>query len=83
MTSMEFITSQWFKIPFQLVLSCITIYMTLLAGNKKPNAWKIGLYNQILWATYIVATQSWGLTPMCLALTFVYLRNHFKWNAQP
>ena len=71
---------QWFRWTFQGVQSCITIYMTLLAGNLKPNAWLFGLFNQILWVTYIVATASWGWAPMCAALTFVYLKNHFQWN---
>jgi fatty acid desaturase len=70
----------WFKFVFQGVQSCITIYMTLLAGNLKPHAWVFGLFNQVLWAFFIVATQSWGWVPMCLALTYVYFKNHLKWN---
>lgn len=62
------------------LLSCITIYMTLLAGNKHPKAWAFGLGNQILWAVWICLSENWGLAPMCAALTFLYLRNHFKWN---
>jgi hypothetical protein len=62
------------------LLSAITIWMTLLAGNKTRWAWAIGLGNQALWMTWIVASQSWGLIPMCLALIIVYARNHFKWT---
>jgi hypothetical protein len=61
-------------------MSAITIWMTLLAGNLHPKAWAVGLFNQCLWATWIVYTQNWGLAPMCVALTYVYLRNHFKWS---
>lgn len=62
------------------VISSITIYMTLLAGNKNRNAWLFGLLNQALWLTWIVATASWGLLPMNAALWVIYLRNHLKWG---
>lgn len=63
-------------------MSAVTIWMTLMAGNKHPKAWAVGIGNQFLWATWIFVTQTWGLAPMCVALTWVYIRNHFKW-AQP
>ncbi|WP_445222231.1 hypothetical protein ACKWRH_21485 [Bradyrhizobium sp. Pa8] len=62
------------------LLSAITIWMTLLAGNKHPHAWAIGLGNQGLWLVWIIASQAWGLLPMNIALWFVYARNHWKWS---
>ena len=64
------------------VLSAITIYMFLLAGNKSRHAWLVGLGNQFLWLMWIIASASWGLLPMNIALWVVYARNHFKWNKQ-
>jgi hypothetical protein len=61
------------------LLSAITIWMTVLAGNKHKSAWLIGLANQALWLTWIITTGAWGLLPMTAALTFVYARNHLKW----
>ncbi len=52
----------------------------LSAGNQKKYTWLIGLANQALWLTWIITIRAWGLLPMTAALTFVYLRNHFKWN---
>lgn len=63
------------------LLSVITIWMTLAAGNKHPKAWLIGLVNQALWLVWIVAAQAWGLLPMNLALWIVYGRNHLKWRS--
>jgi hypothetical protein len=63
------------------LLSAITIWMTVLAGNKHPSAWLIGLINQALWLGWIVASSAWGLLPMNIALWIVCGRNHFKWNA--
>lgn len=68
-----------FYLPW--LLSAITIYMTILAGNKSRNAWLFGLANQALWLVWIIATGSWGLIPMNIALWFVYARNHMKWRA--
>jgi hypothetical protein len=62
------------------LLSALTIWMTLLAGNKHSSAWLIGLVNQALWLVWIVVTESWGLLPMNVALWVVYSRNHWKWN---
>lgn len=62
------------------VMSAITIYMTVLAGNKTSWAWAIGLGNQVFWLAWIISVQAWGLLPMTAALTFVYARNHFKWS---
>ena len=43
-------------LPWQL--SVITIWMTVLAGNKHPSAWLIGLLNQALWLGWIVASSA-------------------------
>lgn len=61
------------------LMSAITIYMTVLAGNKNRHAWAIGLANQLLWLSWIVASGNWGFLPMNVALAFVYGRNHMKW----
>ena len=62
------------------LLSVITIWMTVLAGNKHQSAWLVGLVNQALWLAWIVASASWGLLPMNFALWIVYGRNHWKWS---
>lgn len=61
------------------LMSVITIWMTLLAGNKHPKAWLVGIFNQALWLGWIVSSETWGLIPMNIALWVVYVRNHFKW----
>jgi hypothetical protein len=62
------------------LLSTITIYTMLLAGNKHRSAWAVGLVNQGLWLVWIVAAEAWGLLPMNAALWAVYIRNHLKWR---
>lgn len=64
------------------LLSAITIWMTLLAGNRHRYAWLVGLHGQALWAFWIIWTHSWGFLPMNLALWIVYARNHVKWNKE-
>lgn len=62
------------------LLSCITIYQLVLAGNMHKNAWLVGLCNQVLWLTWILSSGTYGLLPMNLAVWVVYTRNHFKWG---
>ena len=62
------------------LLSIITIYSMLLAGNKKKGAWVVGLVNQLLWLIWIFTTSAFGLLPMNIALWVVYARNYIKWN---
>lgn len=62
------------------LMSTITIWMTLMAGNRHPRAWLIGLGNQALWPTWIVAMGAWGLLPLNAALWVIYARNHLKWR---
>jgi hypothetical protein len=61
------------------LLSCITIYMTILAGNNNRNAWAVGLVAQVGWVIWILASESWGFLPMNIAMWIVYMRNHRKW----
>lgn len=68
-----------FYLPF--LLSAITIWMTLLAGNLHRSAWLVGLVNQALWLVWIVLSATWGLIPLNIVLWIVYARNHFKWRA--
>ena len=62
------------------LLSAITIYSLLLAGNRKKGAWMVGLINQLLWLIWIVLSNAWGLLPMNVALWIVYGRNYIKWS---
>jgi hypothetical protein len=68
------------RIYLPWLLSAITIWMTLLAGNLHRNAWLVGLGNQLLWLIWIVVTGTWGLIPLNIALWVVYGRNHLKWK---
>lgn len=67
-----------FWLPF--LLSAITVWMTLMAGNLHRSAWLVGLANQALWLVWIVAAGAWGLIPLNIVLWVVYSRNHLKWN---
>lgn len=71
----EFITNY---VPWGL--SAVTLWMTLLAGNKHRNAWLVGMFNQMAWLGWIMVSKNWGFLPMNAGLWLVYFRNHVKWN---
>lgn len=62
------------------ILSCLTLWMTFLAGNNNPKTWLIGLFSQCLWIIWILLSKSWGLIPLNLGMWVIYYRNHRKWN---
>lgn len=62
------------------LLSAFTIGQAILAGNKHPLAWLVGLVGQALWLLWIVLTGHYGLLPLTLFLVAVYARNHWKWR---
>lgn len=62
------------------VLSALTLSMTVLAGNKHPCAWLVGLVNQALWLVWVVSMAAWGLLPLTACLSVLYIRNHIKWQ---
>jgi hypothetical protein len=65
------------------LLSAITIWFNLMAGNKHRWAWAIALVGQAGWLTWIILSANWGFLPMNIALWIVYTRNHMKWQAEP
>lgn len=62
------------------IMSAATIAVMWLAGNKSPWAWRLSLANQVLWSVWIVASQTWGLVPMNLAMYVVAWRNLSRWR---
>jgi len=65
------------------VLSCTTITVMWLAGNKRREAWWLGFASQTLWAWFAIEVKAWGMFPMIAALVIVYARNAWKWRATP
>lgn len=64
------------------LISVITIYSALLCGDKKAFGWAIGFINQLLWLTWIIASETWGMLLMNFVLAFIFAKNYFKWAAE-
>lgn len=65
-------------------MSAITLYQTLAAGKLKRWAWLLAIGNQVLWFIWIISSPDrYGLLPMNLGLTAVFIWNHIKWSAIP
>lgn len=62
------------------LLSANTIYFNVLAGNKSKQTWLWALVGQLGWLIFIVASETWGLLPMNIALWVTYIRNNIKWR---
>ena len=62
------------------LLSALTIYSAVLCGDKKAAGWAVGIANQVLWATWIIASETWGMLPMNVVLAVIFVRNFIKWK---
>lgn len=51
-----------------------------LIGQKKSIGWIVGLVNQVLWITFAVMFEAWGLLPLSLALIVIYTRALLAWR---
>jgi hypothetical protein len=62
------------------VISLLTIYITILQGNKHPKVWLLCTGSQFLWLIWIVVDHAWGMLPLNVFMWFICYRNHFKWQ---
>lgn len=65
-----------------LSTSILTLVGIWLVGNKDPRGWVVGLGNQVLWISFIVVFQAWGLLPLTVALIVAYTRNLLRWRRE-
>jgi hypothetical protein len=62
------------------VISLATIYMIFLVGNKDIKGWVVSFFCQVLWTTFILASESWGLMPLNVAMYYLTVSNFIKWK---
>ena len=60
--------------------SAFTLLAMWLIGQKRSAGWLVGLVNQVLWVTFAVVYQAWGLLPLTAALVVIYTRALFRWR---
>ena len=53
-----------------------------LVGQKRSIGWTVGLVNQVLWVSFSVVYQAWGLLPLTLALIVIYTRALLRWREE-
>lgn len=53
-----------------------------LLAQKRSFGWIVGLCNQVLWVTFAITFQAWGLLPLTVALIYVYTKGLIKWRAE-
>lgn len=61
------------------LLTAVGLLIFWLAGNKRWEAWLLGLFNQVLWVSYAIATDQYGWIIGAAAYGAMYARNLRKW----
>lgn len=62
------------------ILTFIGVSGLYLAGKKLWWAWLIGLFAQILWLSYAIATKQYGFIISAFAYGWVYAKNARSWK---
>lgn len=62
------------------LISILSVFILWGIGNKWRWIWWVGIANQFLWLYYVFDRSEYGLLPMNLAYTAVYIRNLIKWR---
>lgn len=63
-----------------LVISAFTMLAMWMIGNKSWKGWVVGLVNQGLWIAFAIIFEAYGLIPLSVVLTVIYIRNLMKWR---
>lgn len=65
---------------YTILMSILSVVVLIGVGNKKRWAWCIGLISQCLWFYFIYDYKAYGLIPMHIVYTILYVRNLIKWR---
>jgi hypothetical protein len=63
------------------LLSIVTIASMYLVSEGKPVGWLVAFIGQFLWMAYVIRRRAWGLAPLTIFMTLVYLNGLMKWMA--
>lgn len=66
--------------PF--VLSALGVLGMYLAGKKLKSGWAVGIFAQVVWIVYAIATGQWGFIPASIAYGYVYIKNWCTWRTE-
>lgn len=64
------------------ILTAVGIAGLYLAGSKNKLGWLLGLFAQILWFLFAIATEQYGFIFSAFAYGFVYIRNYIRWGSE-
>lgn len=62
------------------ILSVISLLTVYLIGEKNINGWIVGLFGQVLWISWEIYTKNWGLMPMTIVMTYLYIKSLNTWG---
>jgi nicotinamide riboside transporter PnuC len=63
-------------------LASVGILGIYLAGRKNPKGWLLGVFAQVLWVAYAIATRQWGFLTTAFGYGFMYMKNWIAWRRE-
>lgn len=64
------------------ILAAVGILGIYLAGRKNSAGWLVGMFAQVLWLAYAIATRQWGFLFTSVAYGAIYTKNWIKWRRE-
>lgn len=63
-----------------LAIACNQVWFMWLVGRQLTITWYFAILGNIGWMFFTILFQSWGIAPMVLFLTGVYIHNLITWT---
>ena len=60
----------------------VGVFGLYLAGKKNLYGWAIGIFAQLLWIAYAIATSQYGFLVSAIAYGWVYGKNYLNWKKE-
>lgn len=71
------------NIWWSVILTPLGLLGMYLSGRKLKAGWLLGLFTQVIWVLYAVATKQYPFILASLGYGSIYAKNYLAWSRNP
>jgi hypothetical protein len=65
------------------ILTMLLLVTLYLSGKNLRSGWAVGIFSQVLWIAYAIATKQYGFLLGAVLVGAMYVKNWFEWGEKP